>query len=238
MSKVTPTARYGAVAAGVAGLAALGAVAGSAPAHAADLPLGGALNGAGLPLSTNALQAVKDMVTHDHGQIAGMPLQGIPVVGSLSSLLGSVPSQSLPGLGGLDMGHPQVRSRPVATTPAAAAQTAPTAQTAQTAQTARPAAAMPAPAMPAPAMPPAQMYPYAAAPKAAAGPLGSVGGLTDKLPLAGLGDSLPLGGGGHGAFGGGLLGGLPLAGAASQNGGLLGGLPLESLTGSLGHLAG
>jgi hypothetical protein len=73
------------------------------------------------------------------------------------------------------------------------------------------------------------------APKASSSPLDSVGGLVPmKLPLSGLDGSLPLGG--HGAFGGGLLGGLPLAGGAQ--GGLLGGLPLDSLTGGLGHLAG
>ena len=91
MTKVTPTARHSAIAAGVTAVAALGAVAGAvSSAHAAVAS--GLTNG--LPLSTNALDAVKGLTG---------PLKGLPVVGNLSGMLS--------GVGGA---QPAARSRMVA----------------------------------------------------------------------------------------------------------------------------
>jgi hypothetical protein len=226
MTKVTPTARHRAIAAGTVGLAALGAVAGAVTsAHAADLP---GLSG-GLPLSTNALEAVRGLVVHNQGNVAGMPLKGLPVVGEVSQLLAAGgPAQGSPlgMLGGL-AGHPGARSR-VVTQPTTAAP-APAAAVVQAPQ----AAPM---AMPQQVQ---QVQPFQQAPKAMqSSPLDSVSGLTGGLPLDGLASALPIGGQltgpGKGLpLVGGLAGGLPLAGGAAS---LLGGLPLSSLAGGLGHL--
>jgi hypothetical protein len=188
MSKVTPTARHSAVAAGTVGLAALGAVAGAVTAHAAAMPAGLPGLPGGLPLSTNALQAVQDAVAHNHGQIAGMPLQGIPVVGELSQVLNSGGSLADSPLGALG-GHPGIRSRPLsqpAVTPAVPAAT--------------PAAAPVAAPPPAVQVPAAQQSKAMPTPAAQGSTPEGLSSLTGNLPLIG------------GLAGGGLLGGLPLGG--------------------------
>ena len=217
MSKVSPTARQFVVAAGTAGLAAVGAVAGAVSAHGAEYPTG-------LPLSTNAVGALKGLMEHNHGKIAGMPMQDIPVLGQLPSLLGVLPTDNLPGLSGLGMASPGGALSP--------------------ATRARPHTAVPATPATVPAEAPrvvpqsAASMPQSAAKTGASSPLDGVTGLTDmlpmKLPLGGLEKSLPIGG-----LKGGLpvLGSLPLTGSLPGlgGGGLLGGLPLG---GGLGHLAG
>lgn len=171
MSKVTPTARHSAIAAGTVGLAAFGAVTGVVSAHAAEAP-------GGLPLSTNAVSAFKNMIVQNHGAVGGIPIQGIPIVGTLPPMLtGALPTDQLPLLGGVEMAgtSPHMRSRLSArphlgVTPAVPNQpiqiiTHPSSQ--------RPPAAVPP----------------AAAPTQDSSPLDAISGLTDGLP--GLG-SLPL----------------------------------------------
>jgi hypothetical protein len=199
MSKVTPIARQSVIAAGTVGLAVFGVGAGAVAAHAADNATPG-----GLPLSTNAFPAVKNLLQNNHGTVAGVPLSGIPVVGSLPELLGGLPTGSLPMLQGLDAGGPMQRSRPHA---APMAPSAPMVMHGAMAQQATAAAPKAAPAA-----------------GATDGPLD---GLTSKLPLGGLEKGVP---GLSSLTGGlpldGLAGGLPLDGLA-------GGLPLDSLAGGL-----
>ncbi len=70
MTKVTPSPRKGAFAA-TAGLATIGAIAGAVPAHAADTSF---------PVNTN-ISAVTGLLSH--GTKNALPLQSIPVVGTL-----------------------------------------------------------------------------------------------------------------------------------------------------------
>jgi hypothetical protein len=214
MSKVTPSALRGlSVAAGTVSLAAVGAAVAAGPAAAAGLPgLGG------LPLSTNALSAVKGLVVHNPGQIAGMPIAGLPVVNQLPQVMDSAAPgmRYVPGLSNLDLGAPaaQTRSRlgerpqpslaHTVTHPAIAAPAAP-APAIPPMSAAPAAAAAPAPSMAAQMMNQAQ--PQAAAPAPAkSGPLENV---TDTLPVK----NLPVVGGLAGNLGGlGGLSGLPVGG--------------------------
>ncbi|GAA1972825.1 hypothetical protein [Catenulispora subtropica] len=214
MSKVTPSALRGlSVAAGTVGLAAVGAAVAAAPAGAAVPGLSG-LGGGGLPLSTNALSAVKGLLSHNPGQIAGVPIAGLPGLSQLSDAMDAAGPgvQAIPGLSSLGFGAPsaETRSRKVDDDHQSAAHAASAAKAAQTAATMPVPAAPGAPAAPAApgAVPPPAATPQpAASPPAAKGPLSNV---TDALPVK----SLPVIGG--------LAGGLPLLGG----GGGLGGLPL------------
>ncbi|MFD0638544.1 hypothetical protein ACFQ9X_50285 [Catenulispora yoronensis] len=212
MSKVTPSAlRALSVAAGTVGLAAVGAAAAAPAGAAAGLPG----LGSGLPLSTNALSALKGLTAHNGGQIAGVPIAGLPVLAQLPEAMDAAGPglQNVPGLSGMDFGSPEAQTRsrlaePGRPSPAhggpgtmlpngSATPSAAAAQTAQIIQAAAAQAAHPAPA----AAPPA-------APPKANGPL-------DNLPVVG-----------------GLAGNLPLLGGASP----LDSLPVGGLAGGLGHL--
>jgi hypothetical protein len=179
MTKVTPTARHSAIAAGVTAVAALGAVAGSvSSAHASVAP---GLTG-GLPLNTNALDTVRGLTG---------PLKGLPVVGNLSGMLGGVGAA------------PMARSRMVA---APAANPAPAVDAAPAAGSpASYAPPMVAPMMP--SMAAQAMKPIDKPADSATSSLDGVSKLTKQLPLVGqlpIFDSLPLGGlaGGLGHIGG------------------------------------
>ncbi|OLE25979.1 MAG: hypothetical protein AUG49_09345 [Catenulispora sp. 13_1_20CM_3_70_7] len=108
MSKVTPSARRRvSVAAGTVGLAAVGAAMCAGQASAAESGLPG-LAGGGLPLSTNALAAVKGLTAHNPDQVAGLPLAGLPVLGQVPAVLDTAApaARTVPGLSGA-VGAPQ-----------------------------------------------------------------------------------------------------------------------------------
>ena len=219
MSKVTPSALRGlSVAAGTVSLAAVGAAVAAGPAAAASgtpgLP---GLGGGGLPLSTNALSAVKGLVAHNPGQIAGVPIAGLPVVNQLPQVMDSASPglRYVPGFSDFDFGGPaaQTRSRlgepghpslaHTATHPATAAPAVPAAPAVAPAPAAPFPAAPMAPAAPAAMPPAAAQAPAPAAAPAPAKPGGPLEGVTDALPVK----SLPVVGGLTGNLGG--LSGLP-----------------------------
>ena len=209
MTKVTPTARRSALAAGVTAVAALGAVAGTvSSAHAALAPgLGG------LPLTTNPLDAVRGLVQHN-------ALKNLPVLGDVSGFFSESTLAESPSVGAPGAGRPETRSRvvtqPAVVTPAPAAAAGATATAAPAASAPGTSAAAPVSAAPqAGATAPQASAPVPAAAPAPTGLTGMIPGAS-SLPLSGLESALPIGG---------LAGKLPLGG------GLLGGL-----TGGLGHL--
>jgi hypothetical protein len=203
MSKVTPSALRGlSVAAGTVGLAAVGAAAAAVPASAAG-PAAAGLGGGGLPLSTNALSAAKGLMAHNGGQIAGVPVSGLPVLNQFPELVDFAPAaQATPGASEADLGAPRAETR---------SRTADSDH--QSAARAATAAVMPSvPAAPggtpAPvAVPAPQTVPPTVAQKS------PLAGVTDSLPVK----SLPVVGG--------VAGGLPVLG-----GGGLDGLPVGGLT--------
>jgi hypothetical protein len=106
MTKVTPTARQSAIAVGTVGLAAIGAVAGTVPAHAADA-------GAGTPINSNAMITLRGLLS-PASDSTRLGLDKLPVVGGLPAMLTDMPVSVVPPFIPAALKSPDVRSRKTA----------------------------------------------------------------------------------------------------------------------------
>jgi hypothetical protein len=103
MTKVTPTARQSAIAVGTVGLAAIGAVAGTVPAHAADA-------GAGTPINSNAMITLRGLLS-PASDSTRLGLDKLPIVGGLPAMLTDMPVSVLPPFVPAALKSPGARSR-------------------------------------------------------------------------------------------------------------------------------